>query len=171
MLIVIKGTGVNMGEIFRNRRPFYDFPQAGGNNVMLHENAPPFPVGIDPAEPSSDAVVQPDFAAVLFQPFLVQYFLPPGALKHLIHVRQVLIHAVVFRQPVRFLPKAVHIIIHGTDISVLHIFRGKRPVEIIADRQHRPALYFPARCFHDAHFLSIPYLLKSLYCNIKKRAL
>lgn len=29
MLIVIKGTGVNMGEIFRNRRSLYDFPQAG----------------------------------------------------------------------------------------------------------------------------------------------
>gem|GEM_PF-6345524 len=144
-----------MGEIFRDCRSLYDLPQAGGNDVMLHENAPPFPVGIDPAEPSSNAVVQPDFTAVLFQPFLTQYFLPSGALKHFIHVRQILIHAVVFRQPVRFLPKAVHVIIYGTDISVLHIFRGKRPVEIIADRQHRPAFYFPACCFHDIHFLSV----------------
>ena len=171
MLIVIKGTGVNMGEIFRDRRSLYDLPQPGGNDVMLHKDAPPFPVGINPAEPSFNAVVQPDLAAVLFQPFLVQYFLPSGTLKHFIHVRQVLIHAVVFRQPVRFRPKAVHVIVHGTDISVLHIFRGKRPVEIIADRQHRSAFYFSARCFHDAHFLSIPYLLKSLYCNTKKRAL
>ena len=155
VVIGVTGTGVNMGEIFRNRCPFYDFPQPGGNDVMFHKDAPFFPIGINPAEPSFNAVVQPDFAAVLFQPFLVQYFLPSGALKHLIHVRQVLIHAVVFRQPVRFLPKAVHVIIHGTDISVLHIFRGKRPVEIIADRQHRPALYFPARCFHDVHFLSV----------------
>ena len=43
MLIVIKGTGVNMGEIFRNRCPFYDFPQPGGNDVMFHKDAPFFP--------------------------------------------------------------------------------------------------------------------------------
>ena len=153
MLIVIKGTGVNMGEIIRNRRPFCDLPQTGRNDVMLHKDAPLFPIGIDPAEPSSNAVVQPDFTAVLFQPFLTQYFLPSGALKHSIHVRQILIHAVYFRQPVRFRLKAVYIIVHGTDIPVLHIFRGKRPIKIIADRQYRPVLYFSARCFHDVHFL------------------
>ena len=104
---------------------------------MLRRQPAAFRVGVDAGKPRRNAVKQLNVLAQIAKHLTIDDELALRFLNHHIHIRENLIHLVLFHRGDAFVPKDIRLHAQiGNEAIFLHIPRGQRVVKIIHDRQN-----------------------------------
>ena len=135
-VVVQERTRVDVLELPGDVRPFENFLDAGGVDVVLYVNAPPGAVCVDAAEPLPHAPVIGYLAPRLAERFpLERKPFPAGALNHLRHIGQYRVGILRLGYHVALLPKLGRTLADGRNkVVLLHVAGCQRTVKVVYQR-------------------------------------